>query len=150
MITTICLLILAFSILKRPIGWLAKKLEAVDWKTLAQNIWDKIVLYSKKGGRVAARPVLKFYYAMQEGNLSAIEKALVYAAIIYIVVPRDFLPKSVLGWFGVIDDVGAAAFVYSKVKHNITPDIENKVEDTLNDWFGPEIVTELVASIAET
>ena len=103
------------------------------------------MLYSKKGGRVASRPVLKFYYAMAEGDLSTVEKALVYAGIIYIAVPADLLPRKILGWLGVLDDVGVAAWIYKKIGSSITPDIEQKVEETLNSWFGPEIVTDLIA-----
>ena len=89
MITTICLLILIYSIFKRPVGWLVNKLEDVDWISLTKEAWGKIVLYSKKLGRSTTRKVLQFYYVMSEGNLSSFEKAIVYAGILYIVVPND-------------------------------------------------------------
>lgn len=149
MITTIVLLVLAFAILGKPIGWLVKKLEGVDWKKLSQDAWEKILVYSKKVGRTSTRPVLRFYYAMTESDLSTVEKALVYAAIVYIAVPRDFLPKSVFGWLGIIDDAGAAAFVYAKVRKNITPEIERLTEETLDKWFGHEIVTGSIANLNE-
>lgn len=149
MITTICLLILIYSILKRPIGWLINLLEGVDWKGLASEAWDKIVIYSKKAGRAGTREVLKFYYAMVEGNLTTVEKALVYAGIIYIAVPGDLLPRRILGWIGVIDDVAVAAWIYKKIGDSITPAIELKVEETLDRWFGPEIVTEVIAELSE-
>lgn len=149
MITTLCLLILIYSILKRPVGWLIKKLEGVDWKGLAQDAWDKIVLYSKKAGRASTRVVLKFYYAMQDGELSTVEKALVYAGIIYIAVPGDLLPRRILGLLGVLDDVAVATWIYKKIGDNITPAIERKVEETLDNWFGPEIVTEVIVDFGE-
>ena len=149
MFTTICFLILIYSILKRPVGWLIKKLEGVDWKGLAQDAWDKIVLYSKKAGRASTRVVLKFYYAMQDGELSTVEKALVYAGIIYIAVPGDLLPRRILGLLGVLDDVAVAAWIYKKIGDNITPVIERKVEETLDNWFGPEIVTEVIVDFGE-
>ena len=149
MITTIVLLVLVFAILGRPIGWLVKKLEGVDWKKLSQDAWDKILVYSKRVGRTSTRPVLRFYYAMTGSDLSTMEKALVYAAIVYIAVPRDFLPKSVFGWIGLIDDAGAAAFVYSKVRKNITPEIERLTEETLDKWFGHEIVTGYLVELNE-
>ena len=111
MIITICLLILIYSILKRPVDGLLEKLEDVDWKTLAQDAWDKIVTYSKKLGRATTRQLLKFYYVMSEGILSTFEKALVYAGIIYIAVPSDLLPRKVLGLLGILDD---AFFAYCK------------------------------------
>ena len=149
MITTIVLLTLVFAILGKPAGWCVKKLEGVDWKILAQDAWGKIVAYSKKAGRSATRKVLRLYYAMTEGSLSTYDKALVLAAIIYIIVPRDFLPKSVFGWLGILDDAGAAAFVYAKVKKSITRIVAQKAEDTLNEWFGPEVVTGLIVDLSE-
>ena len=149
MIITICLLILIYTILGKQIGNLVKKLKGVDWKKLAIDAWDKIVLYSKKAGRAGSRIVLKFYYALEDGNLSAVEKALVYAGIIYIAVPGDVLPRKILGLLGILDDVAVAAWIYKRIGESITPDIERKVEDTLDDWFGPEIVTAFVADLSK-
>ena len=81
MLTTLCLLFLIYSILKRPVGWLAKKLETVDWKSLSQDAWEKIVLYSKKGGRSVCRPILQLYYGMIEGDFTVLDKVLIYAGI---------------------------------------------------------------------
>ena len=139
MIITICLLILVCSILKRPAGGLVEKLGDVDWKTLAQDAWDKIVTYSRKLGRATTRELLKFYYVMSEGDLSNYEKALVYAGIIYLAAPDDLLPRRVLGFLGILDDVGVAAWLYDKVGGKITPAIELKADMKLDEWFGPEI-----------
>ncbi len=147
MIITICLLILIYSILKCPVGGLVRKLEGVDWKNLVSDAWDKIVLYSKRIGRSATRSALTFYYVLQDGDLSTFVKALVYAGIIYIAVPGDLIPARILGWLGIIDDAGVAAWIYKRIRSSITQDIENKVEDTLNKWFGPEIVTGPVADL---
>ena len=140
MIITVCLLILAFSILKRPLGGLLKKCEDFDWKSLTQDAWEKIVTFSKRVGRVTTGQVLKFYYVLAEGDLSTFEKALVYAGIIYIVVPSDLLPRRVLGWLGMLDDAGVAVWLYNKVGSKITPEIEQKVARTLDEWFAPEII----------
>lgn len=144
MIITICLLILIYSVLGKPVGILIKKLKDVDWNGIAADAWDKIVIYSKKTGRSATRWALKFYYVMQDGDLSTFEKALVYAGIIYIAVPGDLLPVRILGWIGLIDDAAVIAWICKRIGKSITPDIEKKVEETLDNWFGPEIVTEPV------
>lgn len=39
---------------------------------------------------------------------------------------------------GILDEGAAVLYVYKKVKERITPDIDMKVEDTLNEWFGAE------------
>ena len=144
MIITICLLILIYSILKRPVGGLLEKLGDVDWKSLSLDAWDKIVTYCKKLGRATTRELLKFYYVMSEGDLSTFEKALVYAGIIYIAVPGDLLPRKVLGFLGVLDDAGVAAWLYDKIGSKITPAIELKADMKLDEWFGPEIVTGVI------
>lgn len=134
-----CLLILLFSILKRPVKGLARLLKGVDWKRRAQNVWSRIVSYSRRAGRAGSRVVLQFYYVMQEGGLSVIEKALVYAGIVYIVMPHDLLPRKVMKWFGLLDDVGVAAWILNRIGRHITPQIRLKVEETLDRWFGPVI-----------
>lgn len=136
---TICLLILIFSILKRPVGRLNALVRDVDWKHLVQGVWNRIVAYSKRVGRAGSRIVLKFYYTMLEGDLTATQKAMVFAGIVYLVVPHDLLPRKVLGWFGVLDDVGVAAWILERVGKSITPQIECKVEETLDNWFGPVV-----------
>ena len=39
---------------------------------------------------------------------------------------------------GILDDGVAMLYVYKKIKNRITPAINAKVEDTLNEWFGVE------------
>ena len=55
-------------------------------------------------------------------------------------VPSDLLPRRVLGWLGMLDDAGVAVWLYNKVGSKITPEIEQKVARTLDEWFGPEII----------
>ena len=117
----------------------------VDWKRMAQGLASQIVAYGKKAGRAGARIVLKFYYAMQYGDLSATERAMVYAGIVYIVVPRDLLPRKLLKWVGLLDDVGVGAWIINRVSKSITPEIERKVEDTLDRWFGSVVTIEYPA-----
>ena len=136
---TICLLLLLYSMLKKPVDSLVEKVKDAKWDRPVRTVWGKIVEFSKKGGREATRIVLRFYYALTEGDLSATEKALVYAGIIYIVVPPDLLPKKTLGLLGLVDDTAVAAWVYKKIQKNITPAIEQKVQDTLNSWFGYDV-----------
>jgi hypothetical protein len=39
---------------------------------------------------------------------------------------------------GILDEGFAILFVVKKVRDKMTPAIENKVKDTLEEWFGPE------------
>ena len=136
---TICLLILFYSMLKKPVASLVAKVKDADWTRPAKNAWIKITEYSKRAGREATRIVLRFYYALTDGDLSPKDKALVYAGIIYIVVPHDLLPKKTLGLLGLVDDAAVIGWVWKKVSGCMTPAVEQKVNDTLNDWFGYDV-----------
>lgn len=125
--------------LKKPVASLVAKVKDADWTRPAKNAWIKITEYSKRAGREATRIVLRFYYALTDGDLSPKDKALVYAGIIYIVVPHDLLPKKTLGLLGLVDDAAVIGWVWKKVSGCMTPAVEQKVNDTLNDWFGYDI-----------
>lgn len=147
MLLTICILIVIYSILQKPVDGLVEKLKGVDWKKLSSDAWKRIVSAYKKIGRSASRYALLFYYTLSKGNLTTLDKAFLYAGIIYIAVPGDLLPRRILGLLGIVDDAAIIAWIYNKVKKNITSDIEAHVEETLSKWFGPEIVTDPIATL---
>ena len=86
---------------------------------------------------------------MAESELKLLDKILIVAGIIYIIVPRDLLPKRTLGLLGLVDDAAVAAWIYERINDSITPEIIQRAEDTLNEWFGPEVVSGLVIDLGE-
>ena len=140
MITTICLIILVFAILHKPAGRLLDSLKGVDWKKFSDTAWMRIKSFAAGAGRSATRLLLIFYYTLTSEQLSTLEKALLYASIIYIAVPRDLLPRRLFGLLGLVDDAAVGAWVYNKIQKSITPAVLQKADDTLNEWFGAEKV----------
>ena len=138
MLITISLLILAYLIMGKDISGLLEKVKNVDWRGKINALMDKLRPWALKAGRVATRPLLQFYYVMDDDSTSTLDRVLIYAAIIYTIIPMDFLPRSVFKFLGVLDDGVAMLYVYKKIKDKITPEINRKVEDTLNEWFGVE------------
>ena len=138
MLITISLLILAYLIMGKDISGLLEKVKNIDWRSKINALMDKLRPWALKAGRVATRPLLQFYYVMDDNNTSTLDRVLIYAAIIYTIIPMDFLPRSVFKFLGVLDDGVALLYVYKKIKNRITPEINSKVEDTLNEWFGVE------------
>ncbi|MBQ2885095.1 MAG: DUF1232 domain-containing protein [Alphaproteobacteria bacterium] len=138
MLITISLLILAYLVMGKDISGLLEKVKNIDWHGKINALMDKLRPWALKAGRVTARPLLQFYYAMDDDNTSTLDRVLIYAAIIYTIIPMDFLPRSVFKFLGVLDDGIAMLYVYKKIKDRITPEINAKVEDTLNKWFGVE------------
>lgn len=140
MLTVICITLLAYCIMGKDIRSLLERIKEVDWKGKSKELFDKLRPYALKAGRVAARPMLQFYYVMTDENTPTLDKALVYAAIIYTISPVSLIPSAVYKLLGVLDEGAAVLYVYKKVKERITPEINVKVDDTLNEWFGVEYV----------
>ena len=138
MLITISILILAYLIMGKDISGLLEKVKNIDWRGKINALMDKLRPWALKAGRAATRPLLQFYYVMDDDNTSTLDRVLIYAAIIYTIIPMDFLPRSVFKFLGVLDDGVAMLYVYKKIKNRITPEINRKVEDTLNEWFGVE------------
>ena len=131
-------MILVYTIIGKDIRPLLKQIKNIDWRDKINALMNKLRPWALKAGRVAARPLLQFYYVMDDNKTSTLDRVLIYAAIIYTILPMDFLPRTIYKFLGVLDDGVAMLYVYKKIKDKITPEINAKVEDTLNEWFGVE------------
>ena len=138
MLITISLLILAYLIMGKDIKPLLERVKNIDWRGKINALMDKLRPWALKAGRVATRPLLQFYYVMDDDNTSTLDRVLIYAAIIYTILPMDFIPSVIYKFLGILDDGVAMLYVYKKINDKITPEINAKVEDTLNEWFGAE------------
>ena len=135
---TICILILAYTIMGKEIGTLLERVKKTDWRVKINALIDMLRPWALKAGRATTRPLLQFYYVMDDDSTSTLDRVLIYAAIIYTIVPMDIVPKVVYKSLGILDDGVAILYVYKKIKDRITPKIKAKVEETLDEWFGVE------------
>lgn len=138
MFITICLLILAYSLVGKPVGTLIKKLGDVDWKKKACTAFEWIKKAAKKIGRKMTETLLVFWYVMDDEETSTLDKVLIFAFITYVMIPYDFVPSVFYSWLGILDDGAAMVFIYKLVGKNVSDEIKAKVAETLDDWFGTE------------
>lgn len=136
MFTIICITILAYMIMGKDIKRLLARVKDVDWRDKINRIYIKLQPYALKVGRVAARPLLQFYYVMKDEKTSTLDRILIYAAIIYTISPVSLIPSAVFKFIGVLDEGAAVLYVYKKIKGKITPEINAQVDETLDQWFG--------------
>lgn len=136
MTTIVCLSILVYCIMGKDIRSLLEKVKDVDWKGKGEELMEKIKPYAQTVGRAAAKPLLRFYYLMVDESTPTLDKELIYAAIFYTISPVSLIPSSMYKLLGVLDEGAAILYVYKKVKERVTPEIELKVESTLDEWFG--------------
>ena len=131
-------MILAYSILGKDVKPLLERVKNIDWRGKFADLMNKLRPWALKVGRLTARPLLQFYYVMEDEKTSTLDRVLIYAAIVYTILPFDLIPSVVYKFLGVLDDGMAMLYVYKKIKGKITPAINLKVEETLNEWFGAE------------
>lgn len=137
-ITIICITILAYVIGGRDVTKQLDKLKGVDWKAKSMDVFGKIGNYAKKAGRVATKPLLQLYYVLTIGETTTLEKALIVGAILYTVMPFSLISFKAHKILGALDEGLAVLYVIKKVQHKITPEINAKVDETLNAWFGAQ------------
>lgn len=138
MLITLCLIMLGYMIVGKDARPLVERLKSVDWKPRMSRLTGGLKGYALRAGRVAARPLLQFYYVMTDAETTTMEKALIYGAIIYVVSPASVIPVSVHRILGILDEAVVIAFVYKKVKDKVTPAIDLKVDEIIEEWFGPD------------
>ena len=96
MLITFSLLILAYMIMGKDISSLIEKIGNIDWRGKINALMDKLRPWALKAGRVATRPLLQFYYVMDDDKTSTLDRVLIYAAIIYTIFPMDLIPSTVI------------------------------------------------------
>ena len=94
------------------------------------SLWDKICEWARKTGRVTTRPVLLLYFVMTSKDTPWKEKATIFIAISYLVLPIDLISAKRLPIIGWIDEV-----TIQKMQKYVTPEIQRKAEDVLDKWF---------------
>ena len=102
-------------------------------------LWSRINEFAIKAGRASARPVLLLFYVLKSKDTPKKDKMLILSTLSYIVLPIDILDARRLPIIGWIDEVASLSITFQKVRNNITPEIEQKVDMLLDKWF-PEHV----------
>ncbi len=91
MLITISLLVLAYMIMGKNPKPLLDSIKNIDWREKINALKDKMHPWAIKAGRTASRPLLQFYYVMDDDSTSVMDRVLIYASIIYTIIPVDFL-----------------------------------------------------------
>ena len=96
------------------------------------GFWDKIKYSAEKAGREIVKNALILYYAIP--NTSS-EKNMVIGALGYFILTFDLIPDFIPG-AGFTDDAAALTYVLDSVKNAATPQVIDKAERTVKEWFG--------------
>lgn len=114
--------------------------KVTDYSSYGSNyseskLWDKIKQVARKAGIKVVYAVLLLYYVATDKNVSTADKAKIYGALGYFILPIDLIPDMTPG-VGYTDDMAALLWALHAVWSNVTPEIEKKAKACLREWFG--------------
>ena len=98
------------------------------------GFWSKVKRLPRRAGRKVIYYALTLHYTLQSPAISSKDKALIYGALAYFILPTDIV-SDFLPVVGFSDDIMALTFAASRVMRNITPDIKEKAHQKLNKWW---------------
>ena len=101
------------------------KIESFGSEYSEQGLKEKLSKIARKAGIKMAYAVLVAFYAVQSDTLSFKEKARLYGALGYFILPVDLIPDAILG-MGYSDDLAALVYVLHTVSSNITPEVKQR------------------------
>ncbi len=94
----------------------------------------KIAGCARKAGIKVINMVLILYYVATDPHTSLKDKATIYGALGYFILPFDILPDSI-PLLGFSDDLSALVWAITTISHNITPEIKQRAKEQLGRWF---------------
>lgn len=99
------------------------------------ELWNKVKKVAQQAGVKIIYAVLLLYYVATDKNVSMADKAKIYGALGYFILPLDLIPDTI-PMVGYTDDFTALIWALRAVWSNITPEIEVKAKAKLKEWFG--------------
>lgn len=78
---------------------------------------------------------LLLYYALESPTITLKDKAIIYGALGYFILPIDIIPDCI-PIIGLTDDAGVIVWAFMRIRGNITDDIREKAKDKLRSLFG--------------
>ena len=98
-------------------------------------IWNSLAAFCKRAGRAAARTPLLLYYVLKDDKTSTKDKAIIYAALAYLILPIDIISARrfpIIGW---ADEILSIEIVFDRMRKYITPDMMRQADEQLDKWI---------------
>ena len=113
---------------------IADKAEEYQENYDESSFWDKILKFAKKAGIEVIYLALLLYYTLGSNTLFLKDKAIIYGALGYFILPIDLIPDYI-PVIGLSDDFGTLIYAYNIIKDNINDDIRGKAKKKLCSLF---------------
>jgi len=104
-----------------------------------KKLWGKLGKVAKNLGARAVYLVLLLFYVTQDPNVPKKDKAMIYGALGYFILPLDLIPDAI-PVVGYSDDLAALMAVLKLTWNNISQDTIDKARFRVKKWFGDGVV----------
>lgn len=98
-------------------------------------LWNNLKGFAKRMGRRTARTPLLLYYVLKSDTTSKKDKAIIYAALAYLILPVDFIRSQRFGLLGWVDEYLSIHIVFDRMQKYITPAMYTQAEKQLDEWM---------------
>ena len=113
----------------------SQNIESYQSNYSESGLWKKVKSVAKKAGVKTIYMVLLLHYVLKSPDVPLEDKAKIYGALGYFILPIDLIPDFI-PVVGYSDDVAALAFALHAVWKNVTPEIKVQAQRKLREWFG--------------
>lgn len=98
------------------------------------SLLNKITNVAKRAGINLIYAALILYYILDSDQIKTQDKAKIWGALGYFILPIDLIPDTI-PVVGYSDDLVAILWALKAVSDNITPEIQSKAKTKLKAWF---------------
>lgn len=99
------------------------------------KLMDKLAKSAKKIGLRLTYSALLLYYVLEDPKVSIADKAKIYGALGYFILPLDLIPD-MIPVTGYSDDVSAVLWALHSVWKNVTPEMKMRAKRKMTSWLG--------------
>lgn len=98
------------------------------------KFWDKLREVARKAGREVVEKALQLFYAAQSPAMTMKERAIVFGALGYFILPFDVVPDVLVG-IGFADDLSVILLALKTISQHITPEVRQRAAAKAETWF---------------
>lgn len=99
-----------------------------------EGLKNKLSAIGKSAGASLVYLVLLLYYVVTDSKLPLKDRAIIYGALGYFILPVDLIPDA-MPIVGFSDDMAAVIAALNAIKGNITPEVKSRARERLGRWF---------------
>ena len=100
---------------------------------------DKVQRIAKRAGAKLVYAALVLFYTLESDKVSVKDKAIIIAALGYLISPLDVVPDAI-PIAGLSDDLAVLIYVLHKVWNEVSDEVKEKAHAKLRLWFDEDEV----------